>query len=98
MNKNNNGDTKVVKDEFMTGKIIPDEKINIKSNLISHDALSLYNVQYVIEETNIKVNDFIFAFDMYNAQEIIAKQYQNYHIIDVYVQEVDIYYGLIIRA
>lgn len=98
MNKNNNGNTKVAKDEFMTGKIISDEKTDIKSNFISHDALSLYNVQYVIEETNTKVNDFIFAFDMYNAQEIIAKQYQNYHIIDVYIQEVDIYYGLIIRA
>lgn len=70
----------------------------VNTNNINDNLQTLYNIQFTILETNIKMNLFVFANNKYNAQEIVMKQYNSVTLANMYCQKVDIYNGLIIRA
>ena len=70
----------------------------VNTNNINDNLQTLYNIQFTILETNIKMNLFVFANNKYNAQEIVMKQYSSVTLVNMYCQKVDIYNGLIIRA
>ena len=72
------------------------EDIDDIINPNTQQKLSLYNVQFTLLETNKLINKFVFAWDEFNAKEIITKPYHDFKYMwnEVYCQKVDIKYGM----